>query len=190
MGRHKNKLENAAAFDAIKAEEAKLAGRRDSILLLLAYWSAHAAHVFFDASIRMTTGEPQLAHIQDVRVGFKHFLEDMRSIMEFASVVRKVEELLETHMPYGGNQVANAVSAAMLNTDTAEFAALRLVGDGAIRNLVAHHYVPIVSIQMLNGVPEFVCDALEAEGPVRPLSVRVRGTLDAVIAAIKDGNIL
>lgn len=115
----------------------------------------------------------------------------MRSVLEYASVVDKFDALLRTNMPYGGDEIAEALDAQMSRESVASFVAQRLTGDAALRNLVAHHYLPQIEIRHIDGVAEFVCIDIEQDtAHARSLSTRARGTFDGVCESLRARDYL
>ena len=117
------------------------------------------------------------------RLHLKHFLDDMRAVVEYTAVCEALLQYRNTIQPFDGWNFDKALNEGACITSVDDFVASRLVGRGARRNVVAHHYLLTVCVVILDGVPEFVCEELESadEGQaIRALSTRVQGTFDSV----------
>jgi hypothetical protein len=148
--------------------------QRDIDILLDSWGSKDLKRTLLLERFGDTRGEAQL---NAVRVDLKHFLEDMRSVLNYKRLMERIP--------------ADKGSAVLTAKDPDyEWFMKRLEGRGALRNIVTHDRLPAVEWTNNGETTEskgFVCDELIVEGgPRRALFVQVHGTFEGVLAFLSS----
>jgi hypothetical protein len=121
-----------------------------------------------------------------MKISLKHFLEDMYSVANYASVLRLFPADAAEH-----NILEEELRNVYPDFDDSAWFASRLKGRGALRNIATHRRLPtVVWATTVEGVKEFVSQEMNDDKQNRALSVRSTGTFEGMVKGLlKEGFI-
>ena len=128
------------------------------------------------------------------RVDLKHFLEDMRSVLEYS---KRICGLREAKARAVITQDIISSAEGQLADDAVDAYISRRLGGArgyraAARNLTTHKHLLQVTVGQLHNVTELICTELEDDraNPSKALSVHVQGTWMAVCNFLQQEQVL